>query len=87
MHGPAPVGRAPLRLPDVPLTKLFDAAPQRRIPFGLAGAQGLIGIEQLPVEQQQLVRAAARRSAITAPFRPASGPAASPSRRMPGCSR
>lgn len=57
-------------------------------PFGLAIAQGLTGIEQLLVEQQQqLVRAAARRSAITAPSRPASGPAASPPRPTPGRSR
>lgn len=57
-------------------------------PFGIAIAQGLAGIEQLPVEQQQqLVRAAARRYAITAPSRPASGPAASPPRPAPGRSR
>ncbi|MFH9612866.1 hypothetical protein ACH4MM_03695 [Streptomyces pratensis] len=57
-------------------------------PFGLVIAQGLTRIEQLPVEQQQqLVRAAARRSAITAPFRPAGGPAAAPPRPMPGRSR
>lgn len=57
-------------------------------PFGLAIAQGLRGIEQLPVEQQQqLVHAAARRSATTAPSRPASGPAPSPPSQAPGRSR
>lgn len=57
-------------------------------PFGLAVAQGLAGIEQLPAEeQQQLVHAAARRYAITAPARSADGPAISPQRRVPGRSR
>lgn len=56
-------------------------------PFGLAVAQGLVGIEQLPVEQQQqLVRAAARRYAITAPSRAAQPPAA-PARPAPRRSR
>lgn len=54
-------------------------------PFGLGIAQGLAGIEQLPPEQQQqLVRAAARRYAITAPSRSASGPPPSPPRPAPG---
>ncbi|MGW0995376.1 hypothetical protein ACWD5V_19125 [Streptomyces sp. NPDC002523] len=54
-------------------------------PFGLAIAQGLAGIAQLPVEQQQqLVRAAARRYAISAPSRSASGPPTSPPRPAPG---
>ncbi|KMS67732.1 hypothetical protein ACM01_41680 [Streptomyces viridochromogenes] len=59
-------------------------------PFGLAIAQGLAGIEQLPVEQQQqLVRAAARHYAITAPSRSVSVQAASPQplRPAPGRSR
>ncbi|MFD5256878.1 hypothetical protein ACFWM5_29105 [Streptomyces bobili] len=57
-------------------------------PFGLALAQGLAGIEQLPVEQQQqLVRAAARRYAITTPSRSATVPAATPPRPAPGRSR
>ncbi|MFF4363454.1 hypothetical protein [Streptomyces sp. NPDC001604] len=57
-------------------------------PFGLAIAQGLAGITQLPVErQQQLVRAAARRYAITAPSRSVSGPPTSPPRPAPGRSR
>ncbi|MEU8482352.1 hypothetical protein [Streptomyces sp. NPDC048641] len=56
-------------------------------PFGLAIAQGLTGIEQLPVEQQQqLVRAAARRHAITAPSR-STPPPAGPARPMPRRSR
>ncbi|MER5442581.1 hypothetical protein [Streptomyces sp. NPDC002790] len=57
-------------------------------PFGLATAQGLAGIAQLPVEQQQqLVRAAARRYAITSPPRSATGPPAPPARPSPGRSR
>lgn len=57
-------------------------------PFGLTVAQGLAGIEQLPAaQQQQLVHAAARRYAITAPSRSASGPPASPPRPAPGRSR
>lgn len=56
-------------------------------PFGLAVAQGLTGIEQLPVEQQQqFVRAAARRYAITAPSRSTHPPAA-PARPAPRRSR
>ena len=57
-------------------------------PFGLAIAQGLSGIEQLPVQQQQqLVRAAARRYAITAPSRSPATPATAPPRPAPGRSR
>ncbi|MCG7207336.1 hypothetical protein [Streptomyces arenae] len=57
-------------------------------PFGLSIAQGLAGIARLPVEQQQrLVRAAARRYAITAPSRSANGPPTSPPRPAPGRSR
>ncbi|MBC9719243.1 hypothetical protein H9Y04_42700 [Streptomyces sp. TRM66268-LWL] len=57
-------------------------------PFGLAIAQGLAGIAQLPFEQQQqLVRAAARRYAITAPSRSATGPPAAPPRPAPGRTR
>ncbi|MER5443324.1 hypothetical protein [Streptomyces sp. NPDC002790] len=57
-------------------------------PFGLATGQGLAGIAQLDVEQQQqLVRAAARRYAITASPRSASGPPAPPPRPAPGRSR
>ena len=57
-------------------------------PFGLAIAQGLTGIEQLPVEQQQqIVRAAARRYAITAPSRSTPSPPAGPARPAPGRSR
>ncbi|MFI2204662.1 hypothetical protein ACH47Z_28520 [Streptomyces sp. NPDC020192] len=57
-------------------------------PFGLAIAQGLAGIEQLPVEQQQkLVRAAARRYAITAPSRSTALPASAPPRPAAGRSR
>ncbi|MFD4257681.1 hypothetical protein ACFWR9_08615 [Streptomyces sp. NPDC058534] len=57
-------------------------------PFGLATAQGLACIAQLDVEhQQQLVRAAARRYAITASPRSASGPPAPPPRPAPGRSR
>lgn len=58
-------------------------------PFGLALAQGLVGVEQLPVERQpQLVRAAARRYAITAPSRAPAAPAAlPPPRPVPGRSR
>ncbi|MFD7862205.1 hypothetical protein [Streptomyces sp. NPDC059783] len=56
-------------------------------PFGLAVAQGLAGIEQLPVaQQQQLVRAAARRYAITAPSGSTHPPAA-PARPAPRRSR
>ena len=56
--------------------------------FGLATAQGLAGIAQLPVEQQQqLVRAASRRYAITAPSRSTSGPSPSPLRPAPGRAR
>lgn len=54
-------------------------------PFGLAIAQVLAGIAQLPVEQQQqLVRAAARRYAMTAPSRSASEPPASAPSPTPG---
>ncbi|MFE7272496.1 hypothetical protein [Streptomyces sp. NPDC057623] len=57
-------------------------------PFGLAIAQGLAGIAQLPVEQQQqLVRAAARRYAINAPSRSVNGPPTSLPRPAPGRSR
>ncbi|WP_405729199.1 hypothetical protein OG885_09875 [Streptomyces sp. NBC_00028] len=57
-------------------------------PFGLVIAQGLAGIAQLPVEQQQqLVRAASRRYAITAPSRSASGLSPSPRRQAPGRAR
>lgn len=57
-------------------------------PFGIAIAQGLAGIDQLPVEQQQqLVRAAARRYAITAPSRSMPPPLAGPARPAPGRSR
>lgn len=57
-------------------------------PFGLATAQGLAGIAQLPFEQQQqLVRAAARRYAITAPSWSATGLPASPPRPASGRSR
>ncbi|MEV1088920.1 hypothetical protein [Streptomyces microflavus] len=57
-------------------------------PFGLATAQGLTGIEQLPVQQQQqFVRAAARRYAITAPSRSPAAPATAPRRPAPGRSR
>lgn len=54
-------------------------------PFGLAVAQGLAGIEQLPVDQQQqLVRAAARRYTITAPSRSPAAPAVAPPRPARG---
>ncbi|MER5822133.1 hypothetical protein ABT086_07585 [Streptomyces mirabilis] len=57
-------------------------------PFGPALAQGLRSIEQLPVEQQQqLVRAAARRYTITAPSRATNVPAVSLPRPAPGRSR
>ncbi|MFD8847601.1 hypothetical protein [Streptomyces sp. NPDC059604] len=57
-------------------------------PFGLAVAQGLAGIGQLPVgQQQQLVRAAARRYAITVPSRSAAAPAVSSPPPPPGRSR
>ncbi|MGX1922464.1 hypothetical protein [Streptomyces nanshensis] len=57
-------------------------------PFGLAVAQGLTGIEQLPVkQQQQLVRTAARRYAITAPSRTPAAPATAHRRPAPGRSR
>jgi hypothetical protein len=48
-------------------------------PFGDAIGQALTGLEQRPVEeQQQLVRAAARRYAITTPPRPRPAPAVPP---------
>ncbi|MFD3563484.1 hypothetical protein ACFWVU_28015 [Streptomyces sp. NPDC058686] len=57
-------------------------------PFGLGVAQGLAGIAQLPFEQQQhLVRAAARRYAITAASRSTTGPPASPPRPAQGRTR
>ncbi|MFE0680577.1 hypothetical protein ACFW17_07205 [Streptomyces sp. NPDC058961] len=63
----------------------IDSPFGRKIAQGLARIdQGLARIEQSPVEEQQrLVRAAARRYAITAPPRPVSPP---PS-RAPGHSR
>ncbi|NNN35500.1 hypothetical protein HLK59_35060 [Streptomyces sp. S3(2020)] len=62
--------------------------PDAGSPFGLATAQGLTGIAQLPVEQQQqLVRAATCCYAITAPSRSASGPSPSPPRPAPGRAR
>ncbi|MEV6426004.1 hypothetical protein [Streptomyces sp. NPDC051662] len=52
-------------------------------PFGLAIAQGLAGIGQLPFDQQQqFVRAASRRYAITAPSRSAAS--APPASSHPG---
>ncbi|MFD7013949.1 hypothetical protein [Streptomyces sp. NPDC059928] len=57
-------------------------------PFGRAIGQGLAHIDRQPVEQQlQLVRAAARRYAITAPARPRSAPALPPPGRAAGHSR
>ncbi|MFE1189897.1 hypothetical protein [[Kitasatospora] papulosa] len=48
------------------------AGLEARSPFGLAIAQGLAGIGQLPFDQQQqFVRAASRRYAITVPSRSA----------------
>ncbi|WP_157878927.1 hypothetical protein [Streptomyces sp. CT34] len=57
-------------------------------PFGHAIAQGMAHIEQRPVEeQQQLVRAAARRYVINAPSRRSSAPAVPPPGPTPGRSR
>ncbi|WP_417851975.1 hypothetical protein [Streptomyces monticola] len=56
-------------------------------PFGPAIAQGLAGIAQLPFQQQQQLVPAARRYAITAPSRSATGLPASPPRPASGRTR
>ncbi|KPC62631.1 hypothetical protein ADL29_17925 [Streptomyces chattanoogensis] len=57
-------------------------------PFGPTIGQGLAHIEQRPVEeQQQFVRAAARRYATTTPSRPRSAPVAPPPSPAPGRTR
>ncbi|MFJ9033659.1 hypothetical protein ACIRQP_35180 [Streptomyces sp. NPDC102274] len=57
-------------------------------PFAPAVAHGLARIDAMPVErQQQLVRAAGRRFALTAPPHPRPTPPASPPKSKPGRSR
>ncbi|MFD9817452.1 hypothetical protein [Streptomyces violascens] len=57
-------------------------------PFGPAIARGLARIEKQPIEEQeQFVRTAARRYALTAPARPRSVPAVLPPARTPGRAR
>ncbi|MFE9407389.1 hypothetical protein ACFYN0_01090 [Streptomyces sp. NPDC006704] len=57
-------------------------------PFGPAIGQGLARIEEQPIEEQeQFVRTAARRYALTTPPRPRSVPALLPPARTPGRAR